>query len=149
MDLIQKIEETYNVSRFGCITRKTTGYALSSSICRLGYVRVWLTVDGKRMTIGLHRLLALKYIPNPDNKPDVNHIDGNKLNNSLDNLEWATRSENIRHSYKLGRKSVEKVERNREILSLYTDGMTHREIAKMYGISQPAVTQIINKYKYV
>ena len=54
----------------------------------------------------IHRLLAEHFIPNPENKPCVNHIDGNKLNNSLDNLEWATISENTKHAY------ANKLERN-------------------------------------
>ena len=54
----------------------------------------------------IHRLLAEYFIPNPDNKPCVNHKDGNKLNNNLDNLEWATVSENTKHSY------ANKLERN-------------------------------------
>lgn len=52
--------------------------------------------------IGLHRLLAITFIPNPLNKPQVNHKDGNKLNNALSNLEWATRKENIQHSFDTG-----------------------------------------------
>jgi hypothetical protein len=54
----------------------------------------------------IHRLLAEHFIPNPENKPCVNHKDGNKLNNNLDNLEWATISENIKHAY------ANKLERN-------------------------------------
>ena len=50
----------------------------------------------------VHRLVATKFIPNPENKSDVNHIDGNKKNNSLDNLEWTTRSENVQHAHKSG-----------------------------------------------
>lgn len=50
----------------------------------------------------LHRLLAETFIPNPENKKEVNHIDGNKLNNSLNNLEWVTRVENSQHSYRYG-----------------------------------------------
>lgn len=47
----------------------------------------------------IHRLIAKAFIPNPDNKPCINHIDGNKLNNSLDNLEWVTTQENTKHAY--------------------------------------------------
>ena len=65
------------------------------------------TVENRKQKIHkIHRLLAEHFIPNPENKPCVNHIDGNKLNNSLDNLEWATISENTKHAY------ANKLERN-------------------------------------
>lgn len=56
----------------------------------------------KLTNITLHRLLALTFIPNPNNYPQVNHKDGNPLNNSLDNLEWCTQSQNIKHAYDNG-----------------------------------------------
>lgn len=58
--------------------------------------------DSIRETIMIHRIVAKTFIPNHENKHDVNHIDGNKQNNLLSNLEWMTRSENINHSYKIG-----------------------------------------------
>ena len=70
-----------------------------------GYARV--RIKGKRYKI--HRLVAETFIPNPEDKREVNHKDGNKLNNRADNLEWATRSENQKHAYKIGlQKSSEK-----------------------------------------
>lgn len=63
---------------------------------------VGLYKDKKRKVFLVHRLVALTYIPNSENKPDINHRDGNPLNNNVDNLEWVTKSENIQHSIKNG-----------------------------------------------
>jgi hypothetical protein len=55
---------------------------------------------GKRTTVKLHKLIALAFIPNPENKPQINHIDGDKANFNVDNLEWCTQSENQIHAYR-------------------------------------------------
>lgn len=66
------------------------------------YMIVGLSGTGGNNTHYVHRLVAETFIPNPDNKPQVNHIDGDKTNNSVENLEWVTKSENILHSWKTG-----------------------------------------------
>lgn len=66
--------------------------------CYIGDVG-YLRIEIQRKRYFVHRLLAQHFIPNPDNKPTVNHIDGNKLNNDLSNLEWASYSENNQHAY--------------------------------------------------
>ena len=63
-----------------------------------GYKKVGLQKDGKLKTHRVHRLVAAVYIPNPDNKPMINHIDGNKANNNVSNLEWCTAKENTKHA---------------------------------------------------
>lgn len=69
-----------------------------------GYQRVNLfDNNGKARKHYVHRLVAQAFVPNPENKPNVNHIDCNIKNNSVENLEWCTQSENIKHTVKLGR----------------------------------------------
>lgn len=69
---------------------------------KIGYNVVFLTNNGLRKSKYIHRLIAEVFIPNPENKPQVNHIDGNKSNNSIDNLEWNTSKENVNHAIKIG-----------------------------------------------
>lgn len=75
---------------------------LKPQIGEWGYAIVNLQSPNEYKRISVHRLVALTFIPNPLNKPQVNHIDGNKLNNCVDNLEWVTVSENLKHAYKNG-----------------------------------------------
>lgn len=73
---------------------------------RQGYRTVRLCSNGRLTYPKVHRLVASAFIPNPDGKLEVNHIDGDKSNNNVDNLEWCTKSENMRHAYKLGLKKT-------------------------------------------
>lgn len=94
----------YNISNLGSIYSKHSNRLLKWDTST-GYARVVLSNKGKTKKFSVHRLVAYKYLKNPLNKPCVNHIDGNKLNNSSDNLQWCTHSENERHSFDvLGKK---------------------------------------------
>lgn len=74
---------------------------LKPYVTKWGYMRVDLWRNGAYCHKLVHRLVAEAFIPNPDNKPQVNHIDGNKQNNNVSNLEWTTPSENQLHAHRL------------------------------------------------
>lgn len=108
-------ENEYQISKTGIVRSKDRicvdslgrrrfreGIVLSPDIAQNGYYRVTLAKNGVKKQKYLHRLIAIHFIDNPENFPQVNHKDGNKLNNSIDNLEWCTNQHNIIHAYKLG-----------------------------------------------
>lgn len=88
----------YNCFDNGDIYSLKTEKILSKCVNRKGYFYHCISVNGKRHIIFPHRLVAELFIPNPENKPFVNHIDGNKQNNNVSNLEWCTAKENTSHA---------------------------------------------------
>lgn len=114
-----------------------------------GYLAVNLYKDGKVKHHYIHRLVAEAFIPNPDNLPEVNHLDCNKFNNSVENLEWCDRKQNLKHSYDKGLKrkgelhgrhklTKNEVEQIRNLIGK----MSQKEIALKFKISQPTVSAI-------
>lgn len=82
--------------------KRKTGLVLKPRISKHGYYYVNIYKNNNRKTVKNHRLVAEAFIPNPENKPEVNHKDGDKLNNKISNLEWVTSSENIYHAVHTG-----------------------------------------------
>lgn len=91
----------YEVSSWGRVRNTATGDVLYQEKHDKGYMRVRLMTDGKRHHFKVHRLVAQAFIPNPNGKPQVNHIDGNNRNNSYTNLEWVSDEENKAHQQRL------------------------------------------------
>lgn len=115
-----------------------------------GYIVVGLTKNGKMKLCKIHRLVLSSFC-GYDNDLHVNHIDGNKQNNHLDNLEWVTCSDNQKHAHKIGiknqvgsRNNGSKLteEKVLEIVELIKKGMTMRSIAKMYSVGDETIRHI-------
>lgn len=94
----------YEINTLGEIRRKETKHILKPAKIKNGYLTVVLTKDGKCKTYLLHRLVASNFIKNTNGNKEINHKDGNKLNNCVENLEWCSRSYNLLEAYRLGLK---------------------------------------------
>lgn len=114
----------YEISDKGEIRNKTTQHILKNYIMPNGYCQVSLKVDGEKKfkKFYVHRLMAETFLPNLENKREVNHKDGNKENNSLENLEWITSSDNQKHRHSIG---ITKTS-NRKI-GMFKDGILIQE----------------------
>lgn len=102
-------ENEYQINQFGEIrTLKDSPKLKKYNVLkpqinkRNGYVYQMLYKNGKEKLLRVHRLVAMAFLPNPNNLPQVNHKDGNKQNNSVDNLEWCEQSYNMKHAFKTG-----------------------------------------------
>lgn len=138
-------EGRYQVSNFGRV--KSLNYDGSRKIKIMtpydvhGYKRVRVFKDKQAISIGVHRLVAKTFIPNPKNKSQVNHIDGDKGNNRLENLEWTDRSENLIHAYRvLGHKSSGGVPQKR-IKNLDTGAIfsSIKEASVLTGVNRTSI----------
>lgn len=122
---------------------------LKFSITEFGYYQCTVsdTVNKTRKTGRIHRLVAMAFIANPDNKPQINHIDGNKLNNNIKNLEWSTAKENNKHAIDTGLRrkrfmakiSIEDV---KDVKRMLKSGMTPTEISKNHKASYDSIYDI-------
>ena len=160
----KKLDEVYEVSEHGDVRSRDRviqrggrkhsikGQILTHNICRKGYHRVGLHKDGKRQYKAVHRLVAKLFVDNPGSKPEVNHIDGDKSNNHYTNLEWVTRSENIKHAVDndLMTHLVENSKAQRKLVfKTDADGNEFHyhslaEASKQDGISISYLSQIVN-----
>ena len=125
----------------------------------INYKRVTLSKNNSASRFQVHRLVALYFIPNPENKPCVNHIDGNASNNNVKNLEWCTYSENERHSYdvlgkinsnrKLNQKQVEYIRTNCIKGISQNHFYSAESIAKRFGVNKTTVLNVLKQKYYI
>ena len=138
------------------ITKTIRGRWLKLQYNDRGYRHVSLAnTDGIAITSKVHRLVAMAFIPNSDNKPHINHLDSDRANNHVENLEWCTPSENITHAYNNNRMNIPRgesrhnsrlkwvdVERIRELWS--TGRYSQKNIASLFKIDPSNVSRIVN-----
>ena len=98
----KKLYEVSNLGRIKSHKRLGTKGGILVPILSKSYYSVNLWKNGHLKIKKIHRLVCQAFLPNIENKPQINHIDGNKLNNKLSNLEWVTQAENMRHAYNIG-----------------------------------------------
>ena len=161
------LEELYEVSSLGrvrtkqkirwnskCFANRRVRY-LNLRVHPWGYIYVGLTKNKTQTRFAVHRLVACAFSPNPENKPFVNHIDGNKTNNNANNLEWVTRSENAKHAFRIGLQSNKGMKHPKHKV---TDGIvkeirekfnprkySSRKLATEYGLSKTNILDIVHK----
>lgn len=169
---IKGYDGLYEVSNFGSVKSidrlvihsnglifNYKGNNLKQECVKNNYRRVTLSKNNKQKRFHVHRLVALHFIPNPKNKPCVNHIDGDTSNNYVANLEWCTHSENEKHSYdvlgkinsnrKLNQKQVEYIRTNCIKGISQNHFYSAESIAKRMGVSKGTVLNVLKQKYYI
>lgn len=170
METWKTIKDFYNyeISNYGNVRRKECVVIYSNGIkanynqksikqenVRYGYKRVTLSQNNIQKRYQVHRLVALHFISNKQNKPCVNHIDGNTSNNYVSNLEWCTYSENEIHSYKkLGKINAIRKLSNDDVADIRSAGIMGRNgnvksLSIKYSVSITTIINVLNNAYYV
>jgi hypothetical protein len=161
-------EDSYRISNLGKLmsieriviysdkkTGKRKSKILKTRVGKCGYEYTVLSVDRIRKTQKIHRLVALTFIPNPNSKPSVNHINGIKHDNRVENLEWCTAKENTQHAYKTKLNSGVKGEKSHlsklkkediiKIRLMYKEGLySQAKLGVIFNVTQSQIYRIVN-----
>jgi hypothetical protein len=154
---VKGYEGLYKISNFGNVWSVKRKMFRVPSVIGRGYLQVHIFISGKRKCFMVHRLVATHFIDNPENKPQINHIDGDKKNNHYKNLEWCTESENVKHAYSSGL-ADNKGEKHpgckltedqvKEIRFKREHGARVIDLMEEYGMSMSAIYQITKRTQW-
>ncbi|GFO55963.1 hypothetical protein GMSM_29700 [Geomonas sp. Red276] len=113
------------------------------------YLRVALSKNGKNELVYVHRLVAEAYIPNPLNKPMVNHKNGVKTDNRVENLEWVTGEENRLHAFELGLYPMQKIHpsQKKDVYDMVVKGVPVKKVAEIYGLKPNSVYTLVSRFR--
>lgn len=154
--------DSYLVSNFGRVKSLKNCRGCAVKILRpclnaSDYLIVNVCKNGKMIARAVHRLVAKAFIPNPDNKPQVNHIDGCKINAYVGNLEWSTAQENTQHSFDTGLNVAQKGENSslakltkEQVLYIRAnpDNLFQKQLAAMFGVCKQTISDVQRGRKY-
>lgn len=143
---IEGYEGLYSVSDSGEVFSYRSNKLLSKTKTTTGYYKVELYKDGSKKSLKVHRLVAMAFIPKIEYKPFINHKDGNKLNNNVENLEWCTQKENVNHALTTGLKKFRNITEE-ELIAAKASGNTMKQIAKENHISYLRLIRIVDENK--
>ena len=158
-----KINNSYMVSTDGMVKRVETDRILKQKLDKDNYLSINMSMGGRGNTkqVFVHRLVAEAFIPNLENKPLVKHIDGNPINNCVENLKWVTPKENVEHSIKIGLKnndhgslscnsklSPNEINYCRKMYQPRSKLYGCRALAKRFGVSKSTMSYILNNKTY-
>jgi len=141
----------YEITKCGTIRNKINKKIKSQYVGSTGYYMVSFSYNNKSKPQRVHRLLAKTFIENPMERKFINHIDGNKLNNDLTNLEWCTHSHNMKHAFETGlvnntgtRNGMSKLNDKKvmQIKKMLKDGISQSKIGEIFNVSRSAILKI-------
>jgi hypothetical protein len=157
---VKGYEKLYEVSNYGNVRSfvRKKGELLIPNVNNRGYYKIYLYKKGcKRKETPIHRLVAKHFLPNYFKGAHINHKDGNKLNNYIDNLEWCTLSDNIkhaittlsRHAFRNGEVNLKSKLTNEQVLEIrqkYSTGNTsYKKLSAEYGVYKSTIGRIVKK----
>lgn len=153
---IKRINRTWRSGRKNATVKTIPESIVKQRVVPSGYTKVTICYNGIKKSYAPHRLVAIHFIPNPNNCPEVNHKDGNKINNFVDNLEWVTTSENQLHSVhvlnhksgtaprNLGKKTADKIREYKK----NNPNASYNQISRLFNCTFSQVYNAIKKNSY-
>ncbi len=134
--------------RIDCKGRLRKSQKRKTAIDKFGYEKLCLSMAKKNKNFFIHRLVAMAFLPNPNNYLEINHIDGNKLNNNSINIEWCSSSQNAKHSRKIGlHPEIAETHkfaslRNNEAIAIFKSELSYKILSEIFNTSQMNISRI-------